>query len=73
MPSPMMIDRIKSIVGELSADDFKQREQAEQQLVAMGPAVAAVLKQLSGTLPPEAQQRVESILKQLEKKTADKS
>jgi hypothetical protein len=39
----------------------------------MGPAVAAVLKQMSGTLPPEAQQRIESILKQLEKKTAEKS
>jgi hypothetical protein len=69
LPSPIMIDKIKSMVGELSADDFKQREQAEQQLVAMGPAVAAVLKQMSGSQPPEAQQRIESILKQLEKKS----
>jgi hypothetical protein len=68
LPSPLMVDRIKAMVAELSADDFKQRERAEQQLVAMGPAVSAVLKQLSGAQSPEAQQRIESILKQLEKK-----
>jgi hypothetical protein len=73
LPSPMMIDRIKAMVAELGADDFKQREQAEQQLIAMGPSVAAVLKQMSGAQSPEAQQRIESILKQVEKKATSSS
>jgi hypothetical protein len=73
LPSPMMIDRIKAMVAELSADDFKQREQAEQQLIAMGPSVAAVLKEMSGSQPPEAQQRIESILRQVEKKATSSS
>ncbi|HEY7086677.1 MAG TPA: hypothetical protein VH518_01230, partial [Tepidisphaeraceae bacterium] len=67
-PSPAMITKIKSIVTDLSADDFKQRERAEQQLVAMGTSVMSVLKEMSSSQPPEAQQRIESILKQLEKK-----
>jgi hypothetical protein len=66
-PSPSMIDRIKSVVADLSADDWKQRERAEAQLVSMGPVVASVLKDLSASQPPEAQQRIDSVLKQLEK------
>jgi hypothetical protein len=62
-----MIERIKSVVAELSADDWKQREHAEQQLVSMGPAVVGVLKDLSGSQSPEAQQRIDSVLKQLDK------
>jgi hypothetical protein len=65
-----VIEKIKAIVLELSADDFKQRERAEQQLVAMGSVVSSVLKEMSASQPPEAQQRIESILKQLEKKPA---
>ncbi|MGH7180299.1 MAG: hypothetical protein ACREJC_23170, partial [Tepidisphaeraceae bacterium] len=69
-PSAMMIERIKALAVELAADDWKQRERAEEQLVAMGPVVVGVLRQLSGTVPPEAQQRIESIIKQVEKKRA---
>jgi hypothetical protein len=66
-PSPSMIERIKSVVAELSADDWKQRERAEATLVSMGPVVSGVLKEMSGSQPPEAQQRIDSVLKQLEK------
>jgi hypothetical protein len=70
-PSAMMIDRIKAVVADLSADDWKQRERAEAQLVAMGPVVAGVLKDMSSSVSPEAQQRIDSVLKQLEKKTGE--
>ena len=64
----MMIERIKALVTELSAEDWKQRERAEAQIVTLGPAAIGVLKQMSGNVPPEAQQRIDSILKQIEKK-----
>jgi hypothetical protein len=70
-PSSMMIERIKSVVAELNAEDWKQRERAEGQLVAMGPVVVSVLRELSSSQPPEAQQRIDSVLKQLEKKKSD--
>lgn len=68
-PSPATIDKIKSLAANLSAEDYKQREQAESNLLTMGSAVAPVLKDLKTTQPPEAQQRIDSILKQLEKKS----
>ena len=68
LPSQTMVDRIKAVVMQLSAEDWKQREQAEAQLVSMGPMIAGVLKELGSSQPPEAQQRIESVLKQFEKK-----
>jgi hypothetical protein len=67
-PSDTMVERIKAVVTELGADDWKQRERAEAQLVAMGSVVIPILKEMSGTVSPEAQQRIDSILKQVEKK-----
>lgn len=67
-PSAAMVERIKTIVQQLGADDWKDRERAETQLVNMGPSVMGVLKQLRPDVGPEAQQRIDSILKQLEKK-----
>lgn len=69
-PSASIIARVRAVVGELSADDWKQRERAEAQLVAMGPIVMGVLKELCSAQPPEAQQRIDSILKQLESQKA---
>ncbi|HWP40697.1 MAG TPA: hypothetical protein VNL70_07205 [Tepidisphaeraceae bacterium] len=66
-PSPPMVERIKAIVAELSADDWRTRERAEAQLLSMGSAVISVLKELAPAQPPEAQQRIESVLKQLDK------
>jgi hypothetical protein len=68
-PSAPMVDRVKSIVADLSAEDWKQRERAEAQLLQMGPMVKSVLKQLSGSVPPEAQHRIDSVLGEFEKKS----
>lgn len=69
----LMLKQIKAIVANLNADDWKQRDTAEQQLIALGPAVAATLKSLRDQQPPEAQQRIDSILKQLDKQPAKPS
>lgn len=67
-PASGMVDKIKSNVAQLNADDWKTRDRAEAELTAMGPAVVSVLKQLRPTQPPEAQQRIDQILASVAKK-----
>jgi hypothetical protein len=62
-----MIDRIKTIVAQLGAEDWKARDQAQADLVAMGQTIVPMLKQLRSEQGPEAQQRIDAILKQFEK------
>jgi hypothetical protein len=66
-PSGQMVERIKAVVLELNADDWKQRDRAEATLVGMGSVAAGILRELKASQPPEAQQRIDSVLKQLEK------
>lgn len=66
-PSQQMVDKIREVIAGLNADDWKKRDRAQAQLVAMGPAAAGVLKKLRDQQPPEAQQRIDAILKELEK------
>ncbi len=66
-PSTLMLDRIKAIVADLNADDWKQRDAAEEQLVKIGSGVVPTLKGLRDQQPPEAQQRIDSVLKKLGK------
>jgi hypothetical protein len=68
-PSAVMLEKIKTLVTQLNADDWKQREQAEAQIVALGSGVLAPLRQLRPSQPPEAQQRIDSILKKVGKDT----
>ncbi len=63
----LMLQRIKAIVADLNADDWKQRDAAQEQLLKIGPAVIGTLKSLRDQQPPEAQQRIDSVLKQLQK------
>ena len=58
---------VGSLVGQLGADDWKQRERAEAQLISMGPAVISIVKELRATVGPEAQQRIDSVIRQVEK------
>jgi hypothetical protein len=66
-PADQMVDRIKSTVKELNADDWKVRDHAEATLVSIGPVAIGVLKELRPNQPPEAQQRIDSVIKELEK------
>jgi hypothetical protein len=61
-PASTMIDKVKEVVGRLNADDWKARDAAQKQLVAMGPSIAAILKELRANQPPEAQQRIDDVL-----------
>jgi hypothetical protein len=65
LPSALTVEKIKAAVTDLAADDWKQRDAAEASLIAMGAPVIAVLKDLRPTQPPEAQTRIDAILKQL--------
>jgi hypothetical protein len=64
-PSEAMVKKVTELVAELNADDWKARDRAEARLVGMGQIVAATLKQLRGAQAAEAQQRIDSVLKQL--------
>lgn len=68
-PSEMMRTKIESLVVELNADDWRQRDRAQAQLVSLGAAVKGMLKKLRPDQPAEAQQRIDVILKQLENKS----
>src|SRR5688572_17095460 len=68
-PSSTTVEKIKSLVVDLNADDWKQRDRAEAELTQMGVAVMGVLKEVRAAQSPESQQRIDSILKQLQKAT----
>ena len=59
------VAQIETTVKDLSADDWKTREAAEAKLVSLGPVVIAPLKSMAAAQPPEAQQRIEAILRKL--------
>ncbi|MBV8782071.1 MAG: hypothetical protein JO353_11805 [Phycisphaerae bacterium] len=63
--SAAMKQQIQATVKDLAADDWKQREKAEAALVAMGTAVVPELKQLEPAQPPEAQERIEAVVRKL--------
>jgi hypothetical protein len=62
-----MIDRIKTVAKDLNADGWKDRDAAQAALVKMGPAIIPTLQELRNDAPPEAQQRIDTIIKQLSK------
>ena len=70
-PSASVVVTIKSLVAELNAEDWKQRDAAQAKLTSMGIAVVKTLKELRPSQSPEAQQRIDLILKQAETGGAD--
>lgn len=66
-PSGQMVERIKATVAELAAEDWRARDRAEAQLTQMGPSAAGVLRELRDKQTPEAQARIDSILKEFDK------
>ncbi len=69
-PSKAVVETIKQLVAELNAEDWKQRDAAQEKLVQMGIVVAPTLRQLRDAATPEAQQRIDQILKAVEKDIA---
>jgi hypothetical protein len=64
-PSPVMVAKIRAIVRELDAEDWRTRDTAQARLVAIGPPVMSVLRQLQPTAPAEAARRIELIVDRL--------
>ena len=65
-PSTMSRSGLDPWISQLNAEDWKQRDAAEHALLKLGPAVSSALHQARDKQPPEAQQRIDSILKQLD-------
>jgi hypothetical protein len=65
--SANVVENIKKLVGELNSDDWKQRDSAQEQLTQMGVVTLSTLKQMRASQPPEAQQRIDQIIKEIEK------
>ena len=66
-PSKEMQEKIQGLIKELAAEDWKARDRAQAGLVNIGPAAIAALKKMRDGQSPEAQQRIDSILKELDK------
>lgn len=64
-PSAPTVQKIKSLVGDLAATDWKQRDRSAAQLTAMGPTAAAVLREMRDAQPEEVRQRIDQVLKQI--------
>jgi len=65
-PPAQAVQRIKAVVAELNADDWKSRDRAAAQLAALGPAAAGVLRGMRDGQPPEVRQRIDQILASFE-------
>ena len=61
-----MLEKITAIVTDLSADDWKQRDRAQAQLLSMGPVAAAALKDLRSKQPPEGQKGIDIVLQKFD-------
>jgi len=72
-PPAQVVDRIKVLVGQLNAEDWKARDRAEAQLAAIGPALSGVLGELRTGQPAEVQQRIDVILKAVRNEKAPAS
>ncbi len=64
-PPTAVTEQIKLLVKQLNADDWKARDRAQDQLIALGPNAAPMLVELRAAQPAESQQRIDTILKQL--------
>ena len=61
----LMQGKIQQLLKDLDADDWQVRDAAEKALVKLGPPVAGTLRQVRDKQPPEAQQRIDAVLRQL--------
>jgi hypothetical protein len=72
-PSAGMTSQIQAKVAQLNDDDWRQRDRAEAELIAMGAVVAPVLRELRPTQSPEAQQRIDQVLTAVSKEQGKQS
>jgi hypothetical protein len=61
-PSDPVIRQIREVARQLDSDDWRTRDRAQSRLLALGPPVMSVLKQLQPTAPAEVAQRIDLIV-----------
>jgi hypothetical protein len=66
-----IVDRVKQIVAKLNADDQKERDDAQKELIDMGQPIVETLRKLRADAPPEAQQRIDTVLQSLKNAPAN--
>jgi len=66
-PGKGVIDAIGKLVGQLSADEWGARDEAQKKLVSMGPVVITVMKDLRAKQSLEGQQRIDATILMIEK------
>lgn len=65
-PSASMLEKIKGLIADLNADDWKQRDRAQATLIEMGTVAEAPLKELRAKQSAEAQKGIDMVLQKLE-------
>ena len=66
-PPPAIVDLVERLVLELSAEDWRDRDRAQDQIRTIGPVAIKTLRDLHDAQPPEAQQRIDLLLPQLDR------
>lgn len=66
-PSESVVAKVRELIGQLNAEDWKQREAAELALINFGPGIVGVLQGSVDGQPPEVQQRLNAVIKRLKK------
>jgi hypothetical protein len=67
MPTQRTVETIRKLVGELDAEKWETRDAAQKKLLGMGTVIIKVLQEMRPNVPLESQQRIDVILKDLEK------
>jgi WD40 repeat protein len=70
--SPPDEKRVRGLIADLDHKDYRRREVASKELAALGERVRGTLrKELAGTLPTETRERIEKLLVDEEKPSAE--
>jgi hypothetical protein len=68
LPPPSILEKIRTLVTDLSSDDHKRVDGATTELGTMGPRIAGALRSFRPQQAKTAQERIDAILGKFEKK-----
>ena len=66
--SPLTAHDLRPLLRKLESGSLAERDAAERELLAKGPAILHLLPQLDGALSPELKQRLERVVSKLKQK-----
>ncbi len=65
LPPEEVMEKIEKLVGQLGAESYKDRQDATEELVAMGKEIVPLLQKYLKTNDPEVQQRIRHVIERL--------